>query len=218
MERNNAFINIYDDEVLEQSKGSCKPLLNNYKTGDQTNNTSTIRGSYYSICNEGGNTEEKPKGNENTHGCIQNTKFSCNNRNMDATECQNIGSKYNVDEKRELVILENNDRIQKTSILDEQDEFKDGDLMDTKDISLIHTENNISMQIQGQLDRTVGQHEMRSEIYTCETFAVKDEKANTQITEESDDVNKFGNMNLVEGEPIKKSFNQITYESDNSQS
>ncbi|XP_071124161.1 trophozoite exported protein 1-like [Mytilus edulis] len=218
MERNNAFINIYEDEVLEQSKGSCKPLLNNYKTEDQTNNSSAIRESCYSFCNEGGNTEEEPKGNANAHGCIQDTKFSCNNRSMDATECQNIGSEYNVDEKLELVILENNDKIKKTSILDEQDEFNDGDIADTKDSSLIHTENNISIQIEGQLGRAVGQHENRSETNTRKTFAVKDEKTNNQITEESDDVNKFGNMNLVEGEPIKKSFNKITLQSDNRES
>lgn len=75
MERNNAFINIYEDEVLEQSKESCKPLLNNYKREDQTNNSSAIRESCYSFCNEGRNTEEEPKGNANAHGCIQDTKF-----------------------------------------------------------------------------------------------------------------------------------------------
>ncbi|XP_063425410.1 uncharacterized protein LOC134709137 [Mytilus trossulus] len=215
MERNNAFINISEDEVLEQSKGSCKPLLNNHKTEGQTNNSNAIRGSCYSSCNEGENTEEEPKVNEDVHGCIQDSKFSCNKRNFDATECQNIGSEYHVDEKLELVILDNNDKIKKTSILNEQDEFTDDDSADTRDSSLIHTENNISKKIKGQLDRAVGQHEIRPETNTCETFAVKDEKANIQITEESDAVNKFGNMNLFEGLTIKKYVNQITLESDN---
>ncbi|CAG2215693.1 unnamed protein product [Mytilus edulis] len=146
-----------------QKLGSCKPLLNNHKTEDQTNNSNAIRGSCYSSCNEGGNTEEEPKVNEDVHGCIQDTKFSCNKRNIDATECQNIGSEYHVDEKLELVILDNNGKIKKTSILNEQDELTDDDSADTRDSSLIHTENNISMQIEIQLDRAVGQHEIRKD-------------------------------------------------------
>ncbi|CAC5364290.1 unnamed protein product [Mytilus coruscus] len=187
MERNNAVINIYNDEVLEQSNGLFKPHLSKYKTEDQTNDSGTKRGSCNSICNEGENTDEEPSANENAHGRIQDTKFPYDNRNMDATKCQNIVSEYNVDEKRELVIVKN-----------------------TYDYI-----NDISSQVEGQLDRAIGKHGKRSE---TKTFVVKNYEANNKIIEESDDVNRSSDLNFDEGEPTKKSFNQITSERDNRES